>query len=108
MLRLFISSRWMFRSPRIIIWQENLDMAERDRARLRSEVKDDLKVRKSKTCFGYRAFSVAGPRCWNNIPTSIRSASTLGSFKYRLKSHYFERAYLLHASWSLSRRPRIL
>src|SRR6218665_1053057 len=50
-------------------------------ARLRSEVKGDLKVRKSKTCFGDCAFSVAGLRCRNNIPTSIRSASTLESFK---------------------------
>src|SRR6218665_3432709 len=57
-------------------------------ARLRSEVKGDLKVRISKTCFGDRAFSVARPRCWNNIPTSIRSASTLDSFKSRLKTHY--------------------
>src|SRR6218665_3429849 len=32
-------------------------------AHLRSEVKGDLTVRKSKTCFGDRAFSVAGPRC---------------------------------------------
>src|SRR6218665_1105524 len=45
-------------------------------ARLRSEVKSDLKVQKSKICFGDCAISVAGPRCWNNIPTSIRSAST--------------------------------
>ena len=56
-------------------------------ARLRSEMKGDLKVRKSKTCFGDRAFSVAGPRRWNNIPTFIRSASTLESFKSRLKAH---------------------
>src|SRR6218665_2892890 len=63
-------------------------------ARLRSEVKGDLKVRKSKTCFGDRAFSVAGPRCWNNIPTSRRSASTQESFKSKLKAHYFEKSYL--------------
>jgi len=48
----------------------------------------------SKTCFGDRAFSVAGPGCWNNIQTSIRSASTLESFKSRLKTHYFEKSYL--------------
>ena len=54
-------------------------------ARLQSEVKSDIKVRKSKTCFGGSAFSVGGPRCWNNNPTSIKSASTLESSKYRLK-----------------------
>src|SRR6218665_1129279 len=35
--------------------------------------------------FSNHAFSVAGPRCWNSIPTSIRSAYTLDSFKSRLK-----------------------
>jgi len=30
-------------------------------------------------------------QCWNNIPTSIRSASTLESFKSRLKTRYFEK-----------------
>src|SRR6218665_3946986 len=63
-------------------------------AQLRSEVKGDLTVRKSKPCFGDRAFSIAGPRSWNNIPTSIRSVSTLESFKSRLKTHYFEKSYL--------------
>src|SRR6218665_925028 len=71
-------------------------------ARLRSEVKGDLKERKSKTCFGERAFSVAGPQCWNNIPTSIRSSSTLESFKSRLKTHSFEKSYLWHAMGFLS------
>ena len=52
---------------------------------------------KSKTCFGDRAFSVAGPRCWNNITTSVRSTSTLESFKSRLKPHYFKKSYLWHA-----------
>src|SRR6218665_1101551 len=68
-------------------------------ARLQSEVKGDLKVRKSKTCFGDRAFSVAGPRCWNNIPTFIRSASTLESFKSRLKTQYFEKSYISDTRW---------
>src|SRR6218665_1475668 len=32
------------------------------------------------------------PLCWNNMPTSIRSASTLESFKSRLKTHYFKKS----------------
>src|SRR6218665_2872060 len=62
----------------------------REGEHLQSEVKVDLKVRKSKTCFGDRAFSVAGPRCWNNIPTSMRSAPPLDFFKPRLKTRFFE------------------
>ena len=61
---------------------------------LRSEAKGDLQVRKSITGFGDRAFSVAGPRCWNSIPPSIRAAPTMESFKSRLKTYYFEKAYL--------------
>src|SRR5688572_14248731 len=61
---------------------------------LRSEAKGDLQVRKSRTGFGDRAFSVAGPRCWNSIPPSIRAAPTMESFKSRLKTYYFEKAYL--------------
>ena len=38
-------------------------------ARLWSEEKGDLKVWKSKTYFGDRTFSVAGPRCWNGLET---------------------------------------
>ena len=42
---------------------------------------------------GDRAFSVAGPRIWNELPTDIRNLTTLGSFKNRLKTHYFKLAY---------------
>src|ERR1043165_9319953 len=62
---------------------------------LRSEARGDLKVRKSKTCFRDRAYNVAGPRCWNNLPPSIRSATSLESFKSRLKTHDFKLAYTL-------------
>ena len=60
---------------------------------LRSEMKGDLRMRKTKTCFGDRAFSVAGPKCWNSIPPSIRSSATVDSFKSKLKTHYFKIAY---------------
>jgi len=54
----------------------------------------DLRVRKTKTCFGDRAFSVAGPKCWKSIPPSIRSPANVDSFKTGLKTHYFKMAYL--------------
>lgn len=61
--------------------------------RLRSSERSDLRVRRMRTCFGDRAFSVAGPRCWNSLPLAIRSAGSVDSFKARLKSHLFARAY---------------
>src|SRR6218665_2578420 len=36
--------------------------------RLRSLEKTDLRVRRMRTHFGDRAFSAAGPRCWNSLP----------------------------------------
>jgi len=32
-----------------------------------------------------RAFSIAGPKAWNNLPQSVRSADSLDSFKRNLK-----------------------
>ena len=36
-----------------------------------------------------RAFSVAGPSSWNELPPSIRQAPSLSSFKSKLKTHLF-------------------
>jgi Reverse transcriptase (RNA-dependent DNA polymerase) len=60
---------------------------------LRSLAKTDLRVRMMKTCFGDRAFSAAGPRCWNGLPAAIRSADSVDSFKAKLKFHLFSKAY---------------
>ena len=38
---------------------------------------------------GYRSFSVQAPTIWNNLPHSIRSASSLPSFKTKLKTYLF-------------------
>jgi len=38
---------------------------------------------------GNRAFCVAGPAAWNSLPSDIRTASTLSTFKNRLKTHLF-------------------
>jgi hypothetical protein len=65
---------------------------------LRSNVKGDLHVymyvRRTKTRFGERAFSTAGPSCWNSLPPTIRSADSVESFKSRLNSYLFSKAYL--------------
>src|SRR6218665_3521351 len=44
--------------------------------RLRSTDKCDLLVRRMKTRFGDRAFSAAGPRCWNKLPAALRAANS--------------------------------
>src|SRR6218665_1781226 len=61
--------------------------------RLRSTDKCDLLVRRMKTRFGDRAFSAAGPRCWNKLPAALRAASSIDSFKTGLKTYLFSKAY---------------
>src|SRR6218665_721576 len=53
--------------------------------RLRSTDKCDLLVRRMKTRFGDRAFSAAGPRCWNKLPVALRAANSIDSFKTGLR-----------------------
>ena len=56
---------------------------------LRSTNQQLLKVPFCSTHFGSRAFSVAAPKIWNNIPLDIRNSPSLLSFKSRLKTHCF-------------------
>ena len=59
------------------------------RQRLRSATRGDLVVVSSSvTHFGTRAFAVAGPKAWNQLPMHIRARESVGSFKMALKSHF--------------------
>ena len=43
--------------------------------------------------FGDRSFSAAGPREWNKLPQTLRSATSLLSFKTQLKTYLFKTFY---------------
>ena len=43
--------------------------------------------------YGHRSFSVCGPELWNALPSSIRSESSLSSFKSTLKTYLFKSAF---------------
>jgi len=60
---------------------------------LRSSSMRMLTVPKSNRRYGERAFSVAGPRLWNSLPTDMRLIPDLDAFKARLKTHLFQQAY---------------
>ena len=67
---------------------ELLDNASNARS-LRSEDKKLLKVPRSYLVTrGDRAFSVAAPQLWNDLPLKIRTAPDLQTFKTLLKTHY--------------------
>ena len=39
--------------------------------------------------YGDRAFDVAGPRLWNNLPASLRSTDSFAQFRKQLKTYLF-------------------
>ena len=43
---------------------------------------------------GDRAFAIAAPRLWNQLPLDIRSAPSISGFKSRLKTHLYSLAFL--------------
>ena len=48
-----------------------------------------LYIPRTKRAFGDRAFTVAGPKLWNNLPIQIREARSIFIFKKLLKTHLF-------------------
>ena len=45
--------------------------------------------------YGERAFSVAGPKLWNALRDNVKKAETVCSFKSKLKTLLFQKAYNL-------------
>ena len=55
----------------------------------RPATRGDLVVPAHVTDFGERAFAVAAPKEWNELPTSVRDSPSVSSFKARLKTYLF-------------------
>jgi hypothetical protein len=49
--------------------------------------------RSGKTGFGDRAFSSAGPSCWNSLPAALRTRETRDAFCGGLKTHLFSQSF---------------
>ena len=57
-------------------------------------IKKFLAVPKSRLkTYGDRAFSVAAPKLWNELPLDLRSLDTINLFKKHLKTDLFKKAY---------------
>ena len=69
--------------------------SEPSRRRLRSSISTDYLIPQTKSMFGERSFSVAGPATWNALPESVRAAADVTSFKRLLKTHYFKSAFII-------------
>ena len=62
-----------------------LDISNIHEHATRSAVKGDLFVPRKTPSIAQQAVSIAGPRLWNMIPSTIRN-----TFKVRLKEHYLD------------------
>ena len=62
---------------------------------LRSNNDNSLSVPGVKTNTGARAFHTCAPYLWNNLPLSVRSASSVATFKKYLKTHLLDLAFPL-------------
>ena len=60
---------------------------------LRSKDTNTLHVPRTKHSWGDRAFSKTAPMLWNTLPLNIRTASSLVSFKSKLKTYLFNVVY---------------
>ena len=61
---------------------------------LRSASKNLLRIPRSNlSAHGDRAFSIAAPRLWNQLPSHIRNSCPLVSFKSNLKTFLFKQAF---------------
>ena len=52
-----------------------------------------LSIPRIKTNTGARAFSSCAPSLWNNVPLSVRSATSVATFRGRLKTYLFDLAF---------------
>ena len=67
----------------------NSCMNQTGRRRLRSASRGDAVILRANRNYGKRAFAVAGPIAWNSLPAQIRRASTVQTFKSKLKTYLF-------------------
>jgi len=60
-----------------------------DDQRLRSSVRGDFVVRRTRTRPASSSFTVAGPAAWNLLPVSIRNTNSHAAFCRQLKTYLF-------------------
>jgi len=63
------------------------------RRHLRSSTTRSAAVRRARTQFGKRAFSICSPDVWNSLPTALRHIDSYPAFRRALKSHLFSSAF---------------
>ena len=65
-----------------------LDISNIHEHAIRSAVKGDIFVPRKTTSIAQQAVSVADPRLWNMISSTMKNAQSTDTFRVRLKEHY--------------------
>ena len=73
--------KWVYTFPEV-----------RDLRRQGTRQTNSLIVPRVKTKIGARAITSRGPRCWNNLPASIRETESVPPFKEKLKKYLLDEA----------------
>ena len=61
---------------------------------VRPRSQEPLSIPRSRSVtYGDRAFSIAGPRLWNELPLTLRKAPNINTFKTQLITYLFKKAY---------------
>ena len=60
-----------------------------------SSTSQQLSIPRTNLNLGKRAFSVAAPIIWNELPTTLKSCESLASFRKHLKTYLFKIAFPL-------------
>jgi len=68
--------------------------ADSHRRQLRSSHTRAAVVKRTRTQFVKRAFSVCGPNIWNNFPPAVCNTDSHPAFRRALKSHLFQCAFI--------------
>ena len=60
---------------------------------LRFSSKTRLREHRVSKWYGKRAFSMAGPKLWNGLPSPTKNSPSVDAFKKSLKTHLFGKAF---------------
>ena len=63
------------------------------RASNRSASNNDLVIQRTRLKLRERAFSIAAPRIWNQLPSELKATKDAVAFKRKLKTYLFSAAY---------------
>jgi len=75
------------RCPSYLVNLVIYNVTDPQRRQLRSSTTRAAVVRRTRTEFGKRAFSVCGPDAWNSLPVAVRNIDNHPAFRRALKSH---------------------